>query len=158
MRREACLVGALGLLGPCLAYLRLWAGGFASLPTVAAVWRDQTTLMWPTWGLAVVEVTIGRVQAAALAILTNVALYATAGALAAKAAPARAHTPWAAALLVLVMVGVVRGVLGVGPIEIGVVPMAIAWTIFSGVLWCERSRSLRAASAAGALRRGEKET
>lgn len=138
MKREACLVGALGLLGPCLGLVRLWTGGLASIPTLAAVWFDVTALMWPMWVLAVAEVTMGTTKAVLWSVSANVALFSVAGVIVAAIAPRRSQAMLAGAILTALMLAAVRLVAGIDPVEIGLFPIAVVWVVLSVALWVER--------------------
>lgn len=67
--RTALVIGALGLVGPCVR-LAIPPGS-----SVESFIYDLTWLLWPTQAVAVAEVTLGRAAARALAVGANLLLF-----------------------------------------------------------------------------------
>ena len=81
LKSTAVFAGA-GLLGPLVVYATWPVSRFNTLvPKSVSNFRyDFVFLLWPTQPMAVVEVSIGRLAAAALAIGANLLLFAALGA------------------------------------------------------------------------------
>lgn len=92
LRSTVVFAGA-GLLGPLVRFATWPASRFDTLvpKSVSNFLYDFVLLLWPTQPMAVVEVSIGRVAAVALAIVANLLLFAVLGAMVGTQARTRAR-------------------------------------------------------------------